>query len=101
MLDAGVTDWRDGMQRLRRGRPGRDLLPLLDRLGPGRRVLLVTPVAGRRRSQAPWSRTVRVRTREWRAVLRGDPRLRSIGAAPRSTFPHRRSAVRAEVFEVR
>ena len=101
VFDESVTDWRDGMERLRAGRAGRDLLPLLDRLGPGRRVLLVTPVSGRRRSQAPWKRTVRVRTREWRRVLRADPRLRPIGQAPRSTFPHRRSTVRAEIFEVR
>ena len=101
VYDASMTDWRDGMERLRTGRASRDLLPLLGRLGPGRRVLLVTPVPGRRRSQAPWKRTVRVRTREWRRVLRSDPRLRPIGQAPKSTFPHRRSTVRAEIFEVR
>ena len=28
----------------------------------------------RRRSQAPWNRAVRIRTREWRAWLRADPR---------------------------
>ena len=101
VYDAGVTDWRDGMEKLRTGRASRDLLPLLDRLGPGRRVLLVTPVSGRRRSQAPWKRTIRIRTREWRRVLRDDPRLMPIGQAPKSTFPHRRSTVRAEIFEVR
>ena len=101
VYDASMTDWRDGMERLRTGRASRDLLPLLGRLGPGRRVLLVTPVPGGRRSQAPWKRTVRIRTREWRRVLRSDPRLRPIGQAPKSTFPHRRSTVRAEIFEVR
>jgi mannosyltransferase len=101
VYDASVTDWRDGMERLRAGRASRDLLPLVDRLGPGRRILLVTPVSGKRLSQAPWKRTVRIRTREWRRVLRADPRLRPIGQAPESTFPHRRSTVRAEIFEVR
>ena len=72
VFDERTTDWRDGMERLCGGRASRDLLPLLDRLGTGRRVLLVTPVPGRRRSQAPWKRTVRVRTREWRRVLRAE-----------------------------
>ena len=97
--DAGVTDWRDGMEKLRAGRPSRDLLPLLDRLGPGRRVLLVTPVDFRR-PKAPWKRTVRKRTREWRAVLRSDPRLRRLGRPRGARLPERRSSVRAEVFEV-
>ncbi len=99
--DPRMTDWRDGAARLRRGQAERTLLPVVDRLAPGDRVLLVTPVVGRRRPQGPWSRTVRVRTREWRAALRGDPRLRSLGRAPRSTFPRRRSTVRTELLEVR
>jgi hypothetical protein len=76
------------------------LAPVVDRLAPGRRVLLVMPVY-RGLSQAPWSRAVRIRTREWRAWLRGDPSLRVIGSAPRSTFPRRRSDVRKQLFEVR
>jgi mannosyltransferase len=107
--DPRLTDWRDGVARLRAGRAERVLAPSVDRLGSGRRILLVTPVTFRRRphvpwtrpSQAPWSRTVRARTREWRAALRADPRLRSIGRVPRSAFPRRRSTVRAEIFEVR
>src|SRR3954447_13530429 len=98
--DPTVTDWRDGTARLRRGQASRRLEPMLGRLGPGRRILLVTPVPGRHRSQAPWARAVRVRTREWRGALREDPRLRRIGPAPRSALPMRRSTVRAEVFEV-
>ncbi len=63
------------------------------------RVPLVMPVY-RRLSQAPWNRAVRARTREWRAWLRADPRLRALGSAPRSTFPKRRSGVRTQLFEV-
>jgi hypothetical protein len=99
--DPTVTDWRNGTARLRRGQAARRLEPMLGRLGSGRRILLVTPVATRHRSQAPWSRAVRVRTREWSRALRDDPRLRRIGPAPQASFPVRRSAVRAEVFEVR
>jgi hypothetical protein len=99
--DPSVTDWRNGTARLRRGQASRRLEPMLARLGRGRRILLVMPVAGRHRSQAPWSRAVRVRTREWSRALRHDPRLRRIGPAPKAAFPVQRSAVRAEVFEVR
>ena len=99
--DPSVTDWRNGTARLRHGQAERRLAPMLDRLGPGRRILLVTPVAAKHRSQAPGSRAVRVRTREWSRALRHDPRLRPIGPAPQAAFPVRRSAVRAEVFEVR
>jgi mannosyltransferase len=98
--DPRLMDWRDGVARLRAGRAERRLLPLLRRLRPGRRVLLVIPVAPRSPSQAPWSRLVRVRTREWRAALRADPRLRLVGRAPHSPLPRLRSTVRAELFEV-
>jgi hypothetical protein len=101
VADPRMTDWRDGVARLRRGQAERMLRPVLDRLARGDRILLVTPVVGgRRRAQGPWSRTVRVRTREWRAALRADPRLRALGRAPRSAFPRWRSTVRTELFEV-
>ena len=99
--DPGMTDWRDGLRRLRAGRAERRLLPLLRGLPAGRRVLLVTPVAVRRRSHAPWNRAVRARTREWRAALRADPLLRSTGPAPLRLTPRLRTAIRAELFVVR
>jgi mannosyltransferase len=100
VADPRMTDWRDGVARLRAGTADRVLAPWVGRLGRGRRVLLVMPVY-RRRSPAPWSRAVRVRTREWRGWLRSNPRLRGIGRAPRSTWPPRHSSVRTELFEVR
>ena len=93
-----VADWLDGVERLRAGRAAQVLAPRIRHLAPGRRVLLVMPVY-RKLSQAPWNRAVRARTREWRAWLRGNPRLRSLGRAPRSTWPPRRSSVRTELFE--
>ena len=39
--DVGVTDWRDGVERLRASSPQRDLKPILDALAPGRRLVLV------------------------------------------------------------
>jgi hypothetical protein len=98
VADPRITDWREGLSRLRAGRAKRTLLPIVDRLPAGRRILLVTPVASR--SQAAWSRAVRVRTREWRAALRADPRLRPLGTPHRATLAGRRSPVRAELFVV-
>ncbi len=101
VFDERVTDWRNGLDRMRAGKPGRDLLPLLGRLGSGRRILLVTPIPNRPLSQAPWKRATRARTREWRRALDRDPRLREIDAEPRGPLKHLRSTVRAEVFEVK
>ena len=98
VAEPGLTDWRDGVARLRAGTAERVLAPRVDRLAPGRRILLVMPVH-RRLSQAPWNRAVRIRTREWRGWLSADPRLRSLGGAPRSTWPRRRSRVRTLLFE--
>jgi hypothetical protein len=101
VFDERVTDWRNGLERMRAGKPQRDLIPLLHRLGKGRRILLVTPIPNRPLSQAPWKRATRARTREWRRALSHDPRLREIEAPRKGPLQHLRSTVRAEVFEVR
>ncbi len=101
VFDERVTDWRNGVERLRAGKPQRDLMPLLDRLGPGRRILLVTPIPNRPLSKAPWKRAIRARTREWRRALARDPRLREIEAPRKGPLKHLRSTVRAEVFQVK
>src|SRR5215210_3123461 len=98
--DPRQTDWRDGVARLRAGSAERVLAPLVRGLAPGRRVLLVTPVPGSR-SQAPWSRAIRVRTRDWRRRLRADPRLRPLGRRLRTAGPPGRTGVRTLLFEVR
>jgi mannosyltransferase len=98
--DPRLTDWRDALPRLRAGRAARVLAPRLWRLAPGRRVVLVTPVEARSR-RAPWSRAVRARTREWRAAIRADPRLRPLGGTSHPDPARFRSTIRAELFEVR
>jgi mannosyltransferase len=92
--DPSVMDWRDALSRLRRSDAP---LPPLRAV---RRVVLVTRV-GARRARSPWSRAVHRRTVQWRAALRRDPRLRRLGATSRPAADRFRSAVRAEVFEVR
>jgi mannosyltransferase len=95
-----VMDWRDALPRLRAGRAGRVLIPRLRNLPAGRRVVLVTPVPRRPPSHAPWSRAVRARTHEWRAAVRGNPRLRALGRTSRPDPGRFRSTVQAELFEV-
>jgi hypothetical protein len=101
VADPRITDWRDGLTRLRHGTAQRELEPLVANLVRGQRILLVTPEATRRGQRAPWQRAVRARTREWRASLEADPRLHSLGPVPQSALPSRRSGVRAEIFEIR
>jgi hypothetical protein len=99
--DPRITDWRDGLTRLRHGYAQTTLEPLVAKLTRGQRILLVTPVIGNSRSQAPWQRAIRTRTREWRQSLRDDPHLRRVGSVSPSLFSSRRNAVRALVYEVR
>jgi len=57
--DVGVTDWRDGVERLERTSPERDLAPLLDTVPPGGRVALVVPQIysiGQWRAPCRWGR---------------------------------------------
>jgi hypothetical protein len=64
------------------------------RLRRGQVVVVVMPVLDRSRDL--WLTAIAKRTREWRAALARDRRLRRIGAVGSST-PHT-NAVRAEVF---
>src|SRR3954453_15211263 len=77
--DPRQTDWRDGLNRLRHGQAETELLPAVGRMDAGKRILIVTPVLGKRLSQAPGSRAGRSRTREWRAALASSPPLRALG----------------------
>ena len=97
--DVGVTDWRDGVQRLRRTSADRDLDPLIERLEPGRRLVLVEPIAyDRRRWSAPWTELVRVRSVEWRHRADADPRLAITATYPPTSYPPRPNPVRATVW---
>jgi mannosyltransferase len=83
VADVGVTDWRDGVDRLERTSAPDDLKPLLDSLPPGRRVILVAPVIqDMARWSAPWTELVRVRSAEWRQYLSNDPRFTPISVRP-------------------
>jgi mannosyltransferase len=98
--DPRMTDWRDGLERLRHGHAQTTLEPIVAHMTAGQHILLVTPVPTKRGMHAPWQRAVRARTREWRASLLRDPRLQRVGNVPGSRLGGR-SAVRATVYAVR
>jgi mannosyltransferase len=81
--DVGVTDWRDGVDRLRASSPRRDLQPILDGLAPGRRLVMITPIIfDDARWRAPWTELVRVRSEEFSQYVTNDARFQ-----PTSVFP--------------
>jgi mannosyltransferase len=97
--DVGVTDWRDGVQRLRATSPRKDLQPLLDALPPGRRLVLVQPtIYAVGRWSAPWNKLVRLRSEEWGQYLSNDPRFGVTAVQPPSPFPSSPNPVRATVY---
>jgi mannosyltransferase len=97
--DTGVTDWRDGVERLGRASPERDLRPILDALPPGRRLVLISPtIYTVRRWSAPWTELVRVRSEQWNQFVSNDHRFRVTSIEPPSPFPRRPSPVHATVL---
>jgi mannosyltransferase len=88
--DPGVVDWRDALARLRASRVDTTLGPALASVRPGGRVLFVRAMFGRADSQ--WTRTVQVRTSQWRRALAADRRFRVL-----RTFTPRRYSSRATV----
>jgi hypothetical protein len=82
--DLGVTDWRDGVERLRATSPQRNLKPILDELAVGRRVVFVRPVIGTDLTswRAPWTELVRLRSEEFEQYLTNDRRFRATSIYP-------------------
>jgi hypothetical protein len=81
--DLGVTDWRDGTQRLDRVSAPRDLGPLLDRLSVGKRLVLISPIFNDLRQwRAPWTQRVRIHSYEWDQYLSNDARFMITATEP-------------------
>jgi hypothetical protein len=96
--DVGVTDWRDGVRRLRATAARRDLEPLIRDLEPGRRMVLVEPIVyDVERWSAPWTELVRLRSVEWREYVGEDDRLEITAIVPPTSYPARPNPLRATV----
>jgi len=99
VADNGVTDWRDGVERLRETSAERDLAPLLDSLEPGQRLALVVPqIYAIGRWSAPWTELVRLRSEEWLQFVSNDSRLGLVAVEPANPFPSGPNPVRAQVY---
>jgi mannosyltransferase len=99
VTDTGVTDWRDGPERLRATSPDRDLEPLLDSLRPGQRVALIRPIIfDIRRWQAPWTELVRLRSEAWHQYVSNDRRFAVSAIEPPMPAETRPNAVQATVL---
>ena len=97
--DTGVTDWRDGVERLERASPEKELRPILDSIAPGRRLVLISPtIYSVRRWSAPWTELVRVRSEEWNQFVTNDHRFRVTSIEPPSPLPRRPAPVHATVL---
>ena len=97
--ELGVWDWRDGVQRLEATNPEQDLEPVIDALAPGTRVVLVEPITWTlNRWRAPWTKLVRIRSKEWAQFLSNDPRLRVTAIQPTAFVPPRPNPVQATVL---
>ena len=97
--DLGVWDWRDGVERLDKTTPAKDLTPLIDSLAPGTRVVLVEPITWTlNRWRAPWTALVRIRSKEWSQALSNDPRLEVSSIQPTHFTPPRPNPVQATVM---
>ena len=96
--DLGVTDWRDGVERLEATAARRDLEPLIRGLEPGRRLVLIEPIVyDVERWSAPWTELVRLRSVEWRHHVREDDRLQITAVVPPTSYPARPNPLRATV----
>jgi MFS family permease len=99
LTELGVTDWRDGVKRMERLTPERDLAPLLDALPRGARVVLVQPeIYNLDRWSAPWTKMVRIRSNQWLSWMLNDPRFRVTAVRPEEFDPPAPNPVRATVF---
>ena len=98
--DTGVTDWRDGPERLREASPRTDLAPLLDELRPGQRLALVQPIIfDLDRWRAPWTELVRLRSGEWHQYVSNDRRFAISAVEPLLPMTERRpNPVQATVY---
>jgi mannosyltransferase len=99
VADDGVTDWRDGVKRLRASSPQRDLKPILDGLAPGRRLVMISPIIfGDARWRAPWTQLVRVRSEEFGQYVTNDSRFQATSVFPPAPSKRIPNAVSATVL---
>jgi mannosyltransferase len=97
--DLGITDWRDGTERLDATTAATDLRPLMDAMPAGSRLVLATPIFFEtNRWDAPWTKAIRLRSLEWAQYLSNDPRFRVVAIDPGLPDQRGPNAVEATVY---
>jgi hypothetical protein len=95
-----VMDWTDSQERLESATPAKNLTPLLDRVAPAGRVLLVHPVTTAVNDwDAPWTELVRRRSAQWGNALATDGRFKRVAAIPPFYRRATRIGVRGVLYE--
>lgn len=82
VADVRVMDWRGALRRYRRANPARVAERLIRAVPRGNRLVLMQPIIRSANWEAPWTRLVRRRAREWERLLDADPRLSGGWALP-------------------
>jgi hypothetical protein len=85
--DPTVMDWRRASDRLRASTYA-ELLPLIDRLHVGQRVLLVTPGNAIKRTDTPWVRLFRAAGKRSARALQVDPRFALVDQMTGDSSPY-------------
>ncbi len=100
--DQRVMDWRNALERLRASTPETKLEPVVAKLRPGARIVLVRPLVRNEDAwSAPWTDLVRRRSEQWANTLATDERFtRTDEYVPPYTDPAQR-ALSVELFEKR
>ncbi|MDX6665949.1 MAG: mannosyltransferase [Solirubrobacteraceae bacterium] len=89
--DTRVVDWRDALDRYRAARVKRTANTFVRALKPGQQLVLVQPILRTATWNAPWTRLVRRRSKQWERYLDGDRLLSREAAVPHlgtSRLPH-------------
>lgn len=98
--DPQIFDWRDAADRIKTVRVGAQMVPLLESVPVGGRVMLVRPIVDRKANswKAPWTKRVRIQSRRWQRTINADRRFRAVSSAP-NPYADERYGVRAVVYE--
>ncbi|MDQ6817842.1 MAG: hypothetical protein M3018_10645, partial [Actinomycetota bacterium] len=96
--DPRVVDWRNALDRLRRSSVRSALMPIVNSLRPGTRVLLVVPVG---LADTPlWLKLINRDSIQWAAALRRDRLLKFVTSSAKGA-PGSGTGVRVSLFVVR
>lgn len=95
-----VMDWTDAQDRLQSATIVGNLDPLLAKLPPHARVLLVHPVTAKVSDwDAPWTQLVRRRSAQWGEALAQNKRFKRVAAVPRFYRWATRIGIRGVLYE--